>query len=79
MIHRSVTEAKAQLSSLIEAVLNGEEVIIDRAGIPVVRLMAMPKVVRTREAGGLSDEFWISPDFNSTDPELEDLFEGKID
>ena len=35
MLVRNISEAKAELSALIEAVLNGAEVIIAKAGKPV--------------------------------------------
>ncbi len=37
-IHVNIGEAKAKLSKLIAASLRGEEVVIDHAGIPQVRL-----------------------------------------
>ena len=38
-----VHEAKTQLSRLIEAALAGEEVVIARGRIPVVRLVPLPR------------------------------------
>lgn len=43
----NVQEAKAQLSRLLDAALAGEEVIIAKAGKPVVRLMPLPALKRT--------------------------------
>ena len=39
----NVHEAKSQLSKLIEAALRGEEVVIARNDVPVVRLEAVPQ------------------------------------
>ena len=39
MMVRNISEAKAELSALIEAVQNGNEVIIAKAGKPVARLV----------------------------------------
>ncbi|MDQ3610907.1 MAG: type II toxin-antitoxin system prevent-host-death family antitoxin [Actinomycetota bacterium] len=39
MVTRNVAQAKATLSQLLEAALAGEEVIIARAGKPLVRLV----------------------------------------
>jgi len=39
MVVRNVAEAKTSLSALLEAALAGEEVIIARAGTPLVRLV----------------------------------------
>ena len=46
-IHFNIGEAKAQLSKLIAAALRGEEVVIDKDGVPQVRLMP---VAERREA-----------------------------
>jgi prevent-host-death family protein len=37
-VHFNIGEAKAQLSKLIAAALRGEEVVIDKDGVPQVRL-----------------------------------------
>ena len=38
-IHVNIGEAKTRLSELIAAVLRGQDVILDKAGIPQVRLV----------------------------------------
>ena len=45
-IHVNIGEAKAKLSSLVEASLRGEEVILAKAGEPKVRLVAIPEAAR---------------------------------
>jgi len=35
----NITEAKAQFSALIEKVLNGEEIVIGKAGKPVAKIV----------------------------------------
>jgi prevent-host-death family protein len=42
-IHVNIGEAKAQLSKLIDAVLRGEDVVLDKAGQPKVRLVPVPE------------------------------------
>lgn len=44
----SVAQAKAHLSALLDAVEQGEEVVITRRGVPVARLMAAPKEAAER-------------------------------
>ena len=66
----SIREAKTGLSSLIQRVLMGEEVIIARAGKPVVKLVAVEKR-RKRTFGSakgkiLLREGWHAP---LSDPE----------
>lgn len=49
-IHFNIGEAKAQLSKLIAAALRGEEVVIDKDGVPQVRLEPVtPPPVMTPE------------------------------
>ena len=39
MVVRNISEAKAQLSALVEAVLKGDEVILAKAGKPVAKII----------------------------------------
>jgi len=74
MIHRTVTQAKGQLSALVEAVLTGEEVILSRSGKEVVKIVRLHPDVRTREPGGLKR--LVLPDgFDTTDEEIIRDFE----
>lgn len=80
MTIRNVSEAKAELSSLLVLVEQGEEVIIARAGKPVARLSRLDRPLKPRQLGLLKGQIWVSPDFDSPDPELEKLFnEGPIE
>jgi antitoxin (DNA-binding transcriptional repressor) of toxin-antitoxin stability system len=49
----NIHEAKSQLSYLIQCVLNGEEVIIARNNLPVVRLESIAKPPSKRKLGSL--------------------------
>ncbi len=42
-IHVNIGEAKTQLSKLVDAALRGEDVVLDKAGEPKVRLVALPE------------------------------------
>ncbi len=64
MFVQSVTEAKAQLSKLIELALAGEEVVIARAGKPAVILLPYPKTARVRKPGVLKGKIRIAEDFD---------------
>lgn len=52
MVINNVAEAKAHLSQLLDAALAGEEVIVARAGKPLVRLVPVEAPAR-RELGFL--------------------------
>ena len=71
---RNISEAKAELSALIEAVQNGREVIIAKAGKPVARLVAFRGPARPRKPGSMAAEIWIGPDFDTLPDDLEEAF-----
>ena len=64
VVTRNISEAKAELSALIEKVLNGEEVILAKAGKPVARLVPYRGAARPRTPGTMTGEIWIAPDFD---------------
>jgi prevent-host-death family protein len=70
----TVTEAKTQLSSLIERVTGGEEIVIRRGQRPVAKLIAYSPGGKRRTPGDLAGQIWMSDDFNEPDEELERLF-----
>lgn len=74
MIVNTITDAKAHLSSLIERVLQGEDVIIQRAGKPVARLSAYTDKPVDRRPGALAGKIFIAPDFDELPSELEHAF-----
>jgi prevent-host-death family protein len=69
MIVSTVTEAKAQLSSLLERVERGEEVVISRAGRPVAVLARYASGAR-RKPGRLRGKIRIAPDFDALPADL---------
>ena len=73
----NIHEAKTHLSKLIERAENGEEVIIARAGIPVVKLVRVEDSKVPRKPGLLKGKIWMSDDFDDEDPEINAMFEGK--
>lgn len=73
----NVTEAKAQLSKLLERVGRGEEVVIGRAGRPLARLVPFevddsPRVLDDVWAGKVE----IADDFDDLPEEVLLAFEG---
>ena len=61
----NIHEAKTQLSKLIEAVENGEEVVIARASRPVARLTRLPPPPPRRKLGTLAGRVSIPDDFDA--------------
>jgi prevent-host-death family protein len=70
----TVTEAKTQLSRLIERAANGEEIVIRRGKAPIAKLVGYAAPLARRKPGGLSGQIWMSDDFDEPDEEIERLF-----
>jgi prevent-host-death family protein len=70
MTVNSITDAKAHLSSLIEQVLQGEEIIIKKAGKPVAILSRYTERAAERIPGALAGKITIAPDFDELPKDL---------
>lgn len=73
MLVNTVSEAKAQLSALLERVLAGEEVIIARAGRPIARLVPYEPTRAPREPGALRGRVRIAEDSEVLPAQVADL------
>ncbi|MGH6921951.1 MAG: type II toxin-antitoxin system Phd/YefM family antitoxin [Geminicoccaceae bacterium] len=72
-------DEKADLSTLIERVRLGEEIVITEAGEPVARLVAEHSR-KPRRPGSAKGQFVMHDSFDDPLPDdLLDLFEGKGD
>jgi prevent-host-death family protein len=60
----NISEAKAQLSALVEKVLAGQEVIIGKAGKPVAKLVKYQSRATDRKPGALKGKIKIAADFD---------------
>ena len=74
MVLRNISEAKAELSALIEAVQGGSEVIIAKAGKPVARLVAYRGPARPRTPGAMAGEISMAADFDSLPDDMAEAF-----
>lgn len=70
----NISEAKAQLSALIEAVQAGEEVIIGKAGKPVARLVRYQGAAAPRRPGALKGRIRIADDFDELPADIAEAF-----
>ena len=74
----NIHEAKSQLSKLIEAALAGEEIIIAKAGKPLVKLIPYHEQAEPRMPGGWEGKVFMSDDFDEELPDdLLAQFTGK--
>jgi prevent-host-death family protein len=67
--------AKTHLSRLLEEAEKGEEIVIARAGKPVVKLVAL-QTLQPREFGQDRGKIQIPDDFDEPDEEIIRMFEG---
>ncbi len=70
----NISQAKAQLSALIEKVQAGEEVIIGKAGKPVARLVKFENNQKARKPGALKGKIKISDDFDVLPDDIAKAF-----
>lgn len=74
----NIHQAKTHFSKLVEAVLQGEEITIAKAGKPVIKLVALTPTKPKRKPGALKGKIKIAPDFDDTLPsDILEQFEGK--
>jgi prevent-host-death family protein len=70
----NIYHAKTHLSSLLERVALGEEVIIAKAGKPVAKLVPVGKANQSRKLGTTKGAFVVPRDFN--EPLPKDILES---
>jgi len=74
MLITNITEAKAQLSALIEKVMSGQDVIIGKAGKPVAKLVRYERSDKQRYPGALRGKIKISDDFDELPADIAEAF-----
>ena len=72
----NISEAKAQLSALIEEVIAGKEVIIGKAGKPVAKIIPYNRSDEPRKSGALKGRIRIMDDFDELPEDLARAFGG---
>jgi prevent-host-death family protein len=75
MLRVTLAEASAQLAQLVEAALQGEEIVIVRDEQPAVKLMPMLPVKRHRKPGSAKGLITISDDFDAPLEDFKDYME----
>lgn len=75
-IHRvGVHEAKAQLSRLLRDVENGGEVVLERGGRPIARIVPVVETTSPPDSYGMfAGQFSTTEAFDADSEQLADLF-----
>lgn len=68
-----IREAKDRLSELVERVLKGENVVITKAGKPLIDLVPHAPS-QQRVPGGFEDQIELASDFNQTSEDVTSFF-----
>jgi len=72
----NISDAKTNLSKLVDMVYHGEKVVIAKNNLPLVDLVPH-KPEGKRELGLLQGEFTVPDDFTDEDSEINEMFYGK--
>lgn len=70
----NIHEAKSNLSKLIDQAMQGEEVVIAKAGLPVVRLVPIRQDTSPRVGGQWKGRIKIAEDFDSLPDDIAAAF-----
>lgn len=70
-VHFNMHDAKTHLSRIIERVDGGEEVIIDRAGTPVAKIIPLVRRANRTSVGSLAGQLDLSSDWDSPQTNAE--------
>jgi prevent-host-death family protein len=74
----NIHDAKTNFSKLIDAVGQGEEIVIARAGKPAAKLVPIQSAQGKRKPGALKGKMHVAEDFDAPLPDtLLAAFEGR--
>ena len=71
---RSIAEAKAHFSAIVDAASGGKSFIICRAGCPLVTIMRYEQPKPIRRPGSLKGKIRIADDFDALPDGFEEAF-----
>ncbi|MBP9114196.1 MAG: type II toxin-antitoxin system prevent-host-death family antitoxin [Polyangiaceae bacterium] len=77
MMQVNIQAAKTQLSRLVEEARAGKEIVLAKAGKPMVRLVPITSEGGVRKSGQWAGRAKISPSFDDEDPRIVAMFSGK--
>jgi prevent-host-death family protein len=73
----NIYQAKTNLSKLVQLAIQGQEIIISKAGNPVAKLIPYVEQPTKRKAGSFKNKIWISDDFDQENSQINQMFYGK--
>jgi len=73
----NMQSAKTHLSRLVEEAAAGGDIVLAKAGRPMVRLVPFQRDVSPRKPGAWKGKVRMARDFNAEDERIIALFEGR--
>jgi prevent-host-death family protein len=75
----NISDKKATLSKLVEKVMRGEEIIIEKSGKPVAKLIPynLDTTPRQLGVGRWQGQIWMAEDFDQLPEDILNLFTGE--
>ena len=73
----NIHDAKTHLSELIRRALAGEEIVIGKAGDPMVTLVPFQAKATQRKGGQWRGRVFVAEDFDELPPEVASAFRGE--
>lgn len=77
MLIANIHKAKTNLSKLVAATLAGEDVILAKNGIPVVKLSQLNQDKILNSYGKFKGKIFMADNFDDEDPEINKMFYGE--
>ena len=72
----NIHQAKTQFSQLVARALAGEEIVIARAGVPLLRFTPIARKKKVRKPGSAKGKIFVADDFDlPLPPEVLETFE----
>ena len=75
----TIHKAKTHLSDLIKRAEAGEDIVIYKAGRPIVRLIKYNNLTTPRKSGIWKGKLKIAEDFDQLPPKLLSAFHGDVE
>ena len=75
----NIHQAKTHLSRLVDQAVAGEDIVIAKAGKPLVKLVPVGTDRPRRVPGAWRGKIWIAPDFDELPEEIAAAFRGEAE
>ena len=75
MTQLDITQAKSDLSNLLDLAIKGEEIVITQDNKPVAKISPVAPVLRPLKRGSAKGKVWMSDDFDEPLKDFKEYME----